>query len=294
MKYLVIPKKNTDLEKYQEKGANAFIFGLENFSVNYPEISLTEIKDLSKKYPLWIALNKNIRNEELEELETYLQKLNELNIQGVLFYDLSILNIVQRKKLKLPLVWHQTHMVTNYNTCNYYYSKGVENAFVSNEITLDEILEIKENTKIKLLAQLFGYPVMSHSRRNLITNYFKDIEEPKEKEIYELTEKSEEKFLVKESHAGTTILFGKIINGTKPLYDLLQADIEYGVLDTNLISDEIALKVLGIYNEIRENYKDQTEEQKENIIQDMNKLIGDNTNFFYKKTIYKVKKGTTK
>lgn len=294
MKYLIIPKKNNELEKFQEKGADAFIFGLEKFSVNYPEITLEEIKDLSKKYPLWIALNKNIRNEELEELEKKLVELSELNIQGVLFYDLAILSIVQRKELKLPLVWHQTHMVTNYNTCNYYYSKGVENAFVSNEITLDEILEIKENTKIKLLVQLFGYPVMSHSRRNLITNYFKDIEEPKEKEIYELTEKSEEKFLIKESHAGTTILFGKIINGTKPLYSLLQSNIEYGVLDTNLISDEIALKVLGIYNEIRENYKDQIEEQKENIVQDMNKLIGDNTNFFYKKTIYKVKKGTTK
>lgn len=294
MKYLVIPKNDIELQKYQEKGADSFIFGLENFSVNYPELSLEKIKELSKKYSLWIALNKNIRNEDLEDLEFYLEELSNTPIEGVLFYDLSILSIVKRKALKLSLVWHQTHMVTNYNTCNYYYSKGVENAFISNEITLDEILEIKKNTDIKLLVQLFGYPVMSHSRRSLITNYFKDIAEPKEKEIYELTEKSNEKFLIKESHAGTTILFGKIINGTKPLYDLLQANIEYGVLDTNLISDDIALKVLEAYSEIRKNYKEQTEEQKENILHDINKLIGDNTNFFYKKTIYKVKKGTTK
>ena len=32
-------------------------------------------------------------------------------------------------------------MVTNYNTCNYYYDKGCEYGVVSSEITLDEINE---------------------------------------------------------------------------------------------------------------------------------------------------------
>ena len=34
-----------------------------------------------------------------------------------------------------------------------------------------------------------------------------------------------------------------------------------------------------------------TIKEKSSIIDEMNDLIGDNTNFFYKKTIYKVKKG---
>ena len=36
-------------------------------------------------------------------------------------------------------------MVTNYNTCNYYYDKGVNFAYISNEITLEEMIEIKKN-----------------------------------------------------------------------------------------------------------------------------------------------------
>ena len=38
MKYLVIPEENVDLKTYQEKDVDAFIFGLQNYSVNYPEV----------------------------------------------------------------------------------------------------------------------------------------------------------------------------------------------------------------------------------------------------------------
>ena len=34
-------------------------------------------------------------------------------------------NIVKENNIKIDLVWHQTHMVTNYNTCNFYYDNGV-------------------------------------------------------------------------------------------------------------------------------------------------------------------------
>jgi len=291
MKYLIVPGENIDLKVYQKFGADSFIFGLQNYSVNYPEISLEKIVELSKMYSIFVALNKNIRNEELKDLENVLGSLSNTSICGVLFYDLSILSIVQRKKLRLPLVWHQTHMVTNYQTCNYYFDQGVEYGITSNEITLNEILEMKKKTKMKLMTQILGYPIMSHSRRKLIENYFKDIKEKPDKEIYTLTEKSEESFLIRESHAGTSILFGKPMNGTRVLYELLDHDFEFAILDMTFLTDSTGLEMLKLYQEIRDNFNQDTPLEREKKINKSISLIGDFTNFFDKKTIYKVKRG---
>ncbi len=289
MKYLVIPRENTQLDEYQKRGADAFIFGIEKYSVNYPEVSLESLRQLSKNYSIWVALNKNIRNEELKDLETLLNQLSSFEIKGILFYDLAILHMVQRKKLKIPLVWHQTHMVTNYQTCNYYFNQGVSYGIVSNEITLEEILEIKKNTKMEMMVQVFGYPVVSHSRRKLITNYFKDIHQKKTKENYILTEKQKESFFIKETHAGTTILFGKIINGANVLFDLLENDFSYAILDMRDLKEEVGIQILELYTKIRESFSIFSQEKKKQIIDQTIELVGDYTNFFYKKTIYKVK-----
>lgn len=290
MKYVVIPNNIKEIEFYNEKGINTFIIGLEDYCINYPSFSLDEIKDLSNKYQLFIAVNKNIFNSECSDIKEKLLELSRLSLIGVLFYDLGILNIVKENNIEIDLVWHQTHMVTNYNTCNFYYDKGVNYGFLANEITLDEILEIKKKTKMRLMVECFGYPIMSHSRRSLLTNYFKSIDKEKENRVYNLTDR-ENSYLLKETKDGASILFGNLINGTKPLFDLIENEIDYVVLDMQEVSLEIGEKVVDKYLYILNNFSNITEDEKNEIISNMNELIGESTNFFYKKTIYKVKKG---
>lgn len=287
---VVVPNSVEDISFYQEKESNIFILGLEKYCINYPSVSLDEIKKLSSKYSLFISVNKNIFNNELADLTEKLVELSHLSIRGVLFYDLGVLNIVRENNIQVDLVWHQTHMVTNYNTCNFYYEKGVSSGFLANEITLDEILEIKKRTKMKLMVECFGYPIMSHSRRMLLTNYFKSIGKKKENKVYHL-ENMNEDYLLKESSDGASILYGKLINGVKPLFDLVENDIDYVVLDMQEVDKSIGKEVLTTYSNIIRNYASITEKEKDSIINRMNNLIGDSTNFFYKRTIYKVKKG---
>ena len=169
---------------------NSFIIGLKDFSINYQEYSVLEIKELLGKYPnieIFVSINKNIFNSDLKELENQLRELNNLNIKGVLFYDLSILSIVKKNNLKLPLVWAAEHMTTNYNTCNYYYDKGCEYVYLSSEITVDEIREIKEKSNIKLISFFFGYPDVSFTKRKLLTNYFLYNNLDKENDWYTIT-----------------------------------------------------------------------------------------------------------
>ena len=289
MKYVVVPNTIEDIEIYKENGIDTFIVGLENYCINYPSASLDVIKELSNKYNIFVAVNKNIFNSELEDILLKLKELSKLNIIGVLYYDLGILNLVIDNKINLDLVWHQTHMVTNYNTCNYYNSKGVNYAYLANEITLDEILEIKDKTNMKLLVEVFGYPIVSHSRRCLLSNYLKTAGVEKENRTYTLSEK-DNLLRIRETKDGASILNGKLTNGTKPLFDLINK-IDYLVLDMQEVDKELSLKVIDKYNYILNNFSNIKETEKETIIKEMNKLIGDNTNFFYKKTIYVVKRG---
>ena len=285
MKYIVVPNSINDLPLYKDKNIDTFIIGLKDYSVNYPSLSISEIETLSKEYNLFIAVNKNIFNSELNDLLNKLKELSNMNILGVLYYDLGVLNLVKENNINLDLVWHQTHMVTNYNTCNFYYGQGVRYGYVANEITLDEIIEINNKTKMELLVEVIGYPIVSHSRRSLLTNYLKSVSKDKEDKVYEIEEK-DIKLKVKETKDGTSMINGIITNGTKPLFSLIENNISYAVLDMQLIDLDTSLEIVDIYNSILNN-NITTEEA----ITKMNNLIGTNTNFFYKKTIYKVKKG---
>ena len=287
MKLLIEPK-DMNLDRFISLGYDSFLIGLKDLSNNVDNaISVDEILKLRDKYKdikLFIIMNKNIFNNELSLVEKVLNKLNN-KIDGLLFYDLSILRLVKKNNLNIPLVWNQTYMVTNYNTCNYYKEMGCEYALLASEITVEEIKEIREKSNIKLMLNIFGYPVMSHSNRKLISNYFNFINKEKEKNKYTITEVNKDTpYIVKEDKTGTSFLYGNLLNGTSALIDLKDLDIDYVIAREDVDSD-LFYKVLDNFNKIiNNNYDDSIKEE-------MNKLIGEYTGFFYKKSIYKVKKG---
>lgn len=281
MKIATVCSKDNMLE-YEKIGANAFIFGLLDYSSGYHnELSVEEIKEIRSNYDgeLFIAVNKNMFNRELDDLEKKLIELDNLNINGILFYDIAVLSIHNRLNLKTPLVWNQTHMVTNYNTCNYYYDKGCKYGVVASEITLDEIKEIKEKTKMQLFVNVLGYQVMGYSRRSLLSNFFKSIDKKLEKDNY-IIENNNEDYIVREEKHGNVFLFGKPLNGSVVIKDL---DIDYVILNDYNFTKETFTKALQLYVELVK-----TKEDK--YIKELDDLIGDNRGFFFKKTIYKVKK----
>ncbi len=266
---------------------NSFIIGLKDFSINYQEYNIEEIKKLKEDYPnieLFISINKNIFNSDLKELEEKLIELNNLNIQGVFFYDLSVLSIVTKNKLSLPLVWAAEHMTTNYNTCNYYHDKGCEYVYLASEITLDEIKEIKEKSEIKLISFVFGYPDVSFSKRKLLTNYFLYHNLNKEKDWYEISSGDDNKYLIKENSLGTRILYGKVMNGIKPFSELSNI-LDYALLNEEMMDHNVFINSLEIFKDLNDN-KIKVDDANNKIKELVN---SDDTVFYYKKTIYKVK-----
>ena len=281
MKLAVITHKNNILE-YSKLGPNAFIFGLTDFSSGYNnEIDIDTIKEIKEVYKseIYIAINKNIFNGELDKLENILTSLDELDINGILFYDLAVLSLCKKLNIKTPLVWNQTHMVTNYNTCNYYYDKGVEYGVVSSEITLDEINEISKKTNMKLFLNIFGYQIMAYTRRHLLNNYFKTISKKMDNNSFIINNNGED-YIIDEEENGDALYYGKILNGSVigP-----KVNVDYLILNDNNIDKKTFINVLMLYKKL-------IDTKDENIIKEIDSLVGDNRGFFFKETIYKVKK----
>lgn len=284
MKLAIIPEDIKEINLYKDKGDIAFIFGLKGLSCGYKNaIDINDIEKITKTYPneLFIAINKNIFNEDLNDLEEKLKQLDKLNIKAVLFYDIALLHLRNKLNLKLDLVWNQTHMVTNYNTCNFYYNKNVKYAIVAEEITKDEIIEINKKTNMNLMVHLIGYPNMSFSYRKLLTNYYINKDQKKEKETLDIYNNNQ-KYIVWEEPNGTNIINGTLLNGASFINEFKEAKISYGIINTTFIDENIKESIITYTQDILKN------NNKKSLIK-LNTLIGEDTMFFQKKTIYKVK-----
>lgn len=284
-KKIVILNSIKDITKC-EKLCDGFILGIKNLSVNLPNyFSLEEVKENIKllkndNKDLFISLNKNMHNCDLDNLNYTLKELSTLNIDGIIFYDIAIINVCKKLNLNFNLIWNQEHLVTNYNTINYWQEKGVEFSYLSSELTLDEILEIRKNTTSKLMINVFGYIPMFTSKRPLVNNYL---------EKFDLKDESKINYLEKENNVYpiiskdlTTVYSSKILNLVREYPIFVDNNIEYLVFNSFNIEEDTFIDVLKLFNE-EDNFKNF---DKVNMLLDY-KI---DTGFLYKDTVYKVKK----
>ena len=284
MKVLVeVASKN--IEEYVDK-CDALLLGIRKFSVmNMVSFTVDEIKDIVLKYPqleIFVKMDKNIFNEEIEEVGKCLTELNDIPIRGVFFYDLALLELKHELSLSFDLVWSQTHMVTNYRTCDYYYQKGVSYALLSKEITLDEIVEISKESSVQTIVEVVSLPSVGFSRRKLVHNYYEYYQEQGTSSLTVLEKVTNKKYLVREEENGTGFLLDEVLNGTSVISSLYQAGVDYVLFREEGIPAFLEL--------IRDTKKYISLGCSDTSYVEKYKKLGDNTGFFFKKTIYRVKK----
>ena len=281
MKLLVEPMNKENLKF----NCDGLILAIKDYAVeSNTYFTLEEIKNISDSFSgeIFVKLNKNLMNDDIPFVKDILVQLDKMNITGVFFYDLAVLELKRELNLNIDLVWNQTHMVNNYKTCNYYYSKGVKYALLGKEITLDEILEIIDLSDITSMVEVVSKPSVAFSKRKLVSNYYKDMGIDGSKEIIVNEKVSNLNFDIKEDSNGTVFFLDLITNGTGIIRDLYDNGCSY-----------IIMREYGIDN-FRELVND-TREYIKDSCSDLSyvlkyKKLGDSTNFFFKKTIYRVKK----
>lgn len=278
-KLMIIPNKK-DINSLLENN-NCFLVGLDDYSINFETtFSLEEIKGLSKlDIELFVALNKNLHTNELDDIKEILYELEKINIKGLLYYDVGIVEIVNKEKLNIPLVWSQEHLTTNYGTINFWQNFGINSTYLSPDITLQEIIEIRKNTTTKLIVPIFGYLPMFVSERHIVDNYLNYFKLNGKNKINYL-QKEEKVYPIVDKKEGTTVYANDILNGYQEYLELDKMNIDYVTMNQFGIDIDTFKKIINIFKEKKDN--------QEIII---NELLNNQTSkhFLHKETIYRVK-----
>lgn len=267
---------------------DAILIGLKDMCVNMPDAfeidEIKEIIDVCKKEEkeIFIAINKNMHTKDLDILKNILSEIDNLSINGIFYYDISVVQYKKELGFKTPLVWSQEHLTTNYATMNYWNSNDIQYAYVSSEITLDEIEGITKESSMNLIVPIFGYLPMFVSKRNLVNNYKEYFNLKDDSTKYEL-EKEDRRYPIDNTNLGTVVYSSSILNGLEEFEKLEKFNVSYVTLNSYRIPNDKFIEITKLFS---------NREYKSDKIDTM--FSNTDKGFLYKETIYRVKKNEKK
>lgn len=260
---------------------DGLILSLDKYSVNSRyTLSLDEIKDIITKLDnkdIFISINKNIENNELDDLEKILLELNSLNIKGVLYSDVALLTY--KELLNYDLVWANDHLVTNYETINYWNSFGVKYAYLSSGLNINEINSITKESKCRLFVNLFGYQSMFVSKRHIVKNYLDNFNINSNSDVYFMKKEGKTYPIIDKNY--TYAYSNNIYNGIKEYFNI---KCEYYVVNGFLIDNTNFTKILSIIGNLS------LENVEKSALQINDIFTNIDTGFLYQNVVSKVKK----
>ena len=289
MKKLVVPRC---LEGVEDElfFADAFLFGVKDLSVQfentYPIEKLKEVSSFLHQHgkKIFVSCNKNYDKNDLKKLDDCLKEIEACFIDGVLFYDLAVLELVKTKYPNILLVWNQEHMTTNYFSAQFYKEQGVKGISISTNLTLEEIETLKKQTTMFCITPIFGYYPMFESKRHLVTNYLDTFSLNTDCGHYKI-EKEGKKYPIVEHKNGTTVYTSVPLNGISEIKRLVNMNMDYCMLNERFFHHNLFVQVLKAYDSYLK-YEDDAEITKLNQLLEGKYDLG----FLYKKTVYRVKK----
>ena len=238
-KFLMVPNSLDDIKLFKDK-VDGFIVGINSLSINSNyNIDDLDILNVIGDKEIFINIDKNLHNNDLNKVKNILIKLNNYNVKAVMYYDVAVLNIYKELKLKYDLVWNQEHATTNYNTINYWYDEGVKYTYISSDITKEEIKEIVNNTDSKLMITCFGYLPMFASKRHIVKNYLEYFN-LKDNSKINYIEKENKVYPIVDNNFGTKVYSSNILNS---IIYLNEINVDYYVLNEFNIDSNLFLQV---------------------------------------------------
>ena len=303
---LVTPLDLDNMKDLIEVGADAFMIGEQRYGLRLAgEFNREQVKEAitlahenGKK--VYIAMNALFHNEKVEELNDYLQFLQENGADAVVFGDPAVLMAAKEAAPSMKLHWNTETTATNYYTCNYWGRKGAKRAVLARELNMDTIIETKENAEVEIEVQVHGMTCMFQSKRSLLGNYFEyqgkamEIENRKQDKNMILHDKEREnKYPIFEDENGTHIMSPNDMCIIDELEEMIDAGVDSLKIDGVLQSPEYIVDVTKKYRQAIDlcvDDRDQYEEIKETLLEEVEELQQPHrpldTGFFFKETVY--------
>ena len=121
---------------------------------------------------MYVLVNRFFVEEELEALREHLQRLKDLDVDGIYYGDEGVYQEAKALGIENRLIYNPDTLITNHSDVQYYLDEGISMVTISKEITLDEICAIAKKVQGECEVIIHGRLNMMHSKRNLLSNYF--------------------------------------------------------------------------------------------------------------------------
>ncbi|MHA7137202.1 peptidase U32 family protein [Rossellomorea arthrocnemi] len=303
---LVTPVSVSDIEPLALAGADSFMIGEQRYGLRLAgEFSREDVAEAIKaahKYgkKVYVAMNALFHNDKIAELDDYIAFLIEAGADAIVFGDPAVLMAAREVAPDMLLHWNTETTATNWYTCNYWGRKGAKRAVLARELSMDTIVEMKENAEVEIEVQVHGMTCMFQSKRSLLGNYFEyrgkamEIENRKEqRNMFLHDEERHNKYPIYEDENGTHIMSPNDMCIVDELGEMIEAGIDSFKIDGVRKSSEYILEVTKLYRKAIDLYvedEDQYDEKKDRFLEEAKSLQPENrpldTGFFFKETVY--------
>jgi putative protease len=236
-----------EIEALAAAGADAFVIGEARYGMRQPgEFSLEAIKEAvritaSRGIRIYAAVNNLMDNAVLPSLPGYIKALAEAGTTGIVFGDPAVLMAARAEAPQLKLHWNAEMTSTNYATAEYWGRRGASRVVLARELNMDQVVEVKANTKLEVEVQVHGMTNIYHSKRNLVQSYLEhQTQSGSRMELSERgsspeaenalflieEERPDERFPIYEDANGTHIMSSDDVCMLENLHELMEAGID--------------------------------------------------------------------
>lgn len=154
------------------------IFGMRTKAKNFSFDDMKEGVDFAHERgkKVYITLNIIPHNEDLNELEMYLNKIKEIGFDAIIVSDPGTLMFIKEYTPDIEIHLSTQANNTNYMSAKFWHKQGISRVILARELSLEEIKEISEKTpdSLELEAFVHGAMCISYSGRCLLSNYMSD------------------------------------------------------------------------------------------------------------------------
>lgn len=304
---LVTPQSIEHITALLEAGADAFVIGEQKFGLRLAgDFTVAQVEEATKLIhaagkKVYVAVNALFHNDRLDALDEYLVEMQRIGVDALLFGDPAVIIAVRENNVTIPLHWNPETTATNFFQVNYWGERGSKRAVLARELSMDEVIEIKENTKHEIEVQVHGMTCMFQSKRSLLGNYFlyrdeaMEIENRKENKNMFLHDKERKnKYPIYEDMNGTHIFSPNDMCIIEELNELFEAGIDSFKIDGVLQTFDYTVTVTKLYRQAIDTYFEQGEDAYDDIKSELFEQIEAiqpalrplDTGFIYKETVY--------
>ena len=234
-------------------------FGMRAFAGNFTPEELPQAVKFAHDHGVKAHVTVNImpRNDEVKNLPAYLERLDDADVDALILADLGAFTLAGKYAPRCERHISTQQSIANYECANAWYDLGAKRVVLARELSLNEIIGIRQNTPKDLEIETFGHGAMcvSYSGRCLLSNYMTgrdsnrgECAQPCRYQYALMEEKRPgEYFPVFEDEKGTYILNSRDMCTIDHLKDLIDAGIDCIKIEGRAKSAYYAAIVTGAY-----------------------------------------------